>query len=255
MNVSVLLLALLAVATPDQAASRYLSGAAAEAAAADKGADVLTPADMRQALDLEAQKQLASCDAASSCMAELAAAMDARLMISGTVLAIGNEYTLQFVAYDVKRAASAARKSLRASSIQALGPEVARATNETLAEFRAASGSTERVRVLVLDFDVSGAVGGVELSQGAPGGSKVRWLPWVGAVAAVVGAAGLGTAGWFLFVADEANARMPTSTPLQQKPLHATVESSLGMAAATGAVGVVGVGVGIAAFVLDAREE
>lgn len=57
---------------------------AAEAARV-KGLVVLTTADVRAALALEADKQLLGCDAEASCMAEIADALDATLVVQGEV--------------------------------------------------------------------------------------------------------------------------------------------------------------------------
>jgi hypothetical protein len=58
---------------------------------ADKSRSVLGRADINQLLDFEAEKQLMGCED-DSCLAELAAAMNAQRIVSGTMDKVGSKY-------------------------------------------------------------------------------------------------------------------------------------------------------------------
>jgi len=83
---SAALFAVVASALPPQPTDELmLAGMLAQGAAIDLRSDVLTSADLRNALDLEAQKQVASCNDEASCLAEIAQALDAHIVLSGNI--------------------------------------------------------------------------------------------------------------------------------------------------------------------------
>jgi hypothetical protein len=224
------------MATTSSMNGRFLTGAVAEGAATHAQADVLTSTDLQTALDLEAQKQLASCGEASSCMAEIAAALDAELVITGTLLAVGHELTLQLAAYDVKRASSAGRKTLASSSVPAFAAPAQAATAAFVASALTGRDPQKRLRVLVLDVDTAAAdrvLAGEASPSSTSTPSRFGWLTVGGGAGAVVGAAGLVWGGLALADADAAN-RALTSTPpprvAKQRELQATIDASLPIA-------------------------
>lgn len=128
-----------------------LTGFLAQGAAADPRADVLTSVDLRNALDLEAQKQLTACSEGSSCLAEIAQALDAEVVLASAVSCIDDEWVLQVSAYDARKASSAGRRLIRASSQKDLATQAQAAGAELLQSILASRTGSERLRVLVLD--------------------------------------------------------------------------------------------------------
>jgi hypothetical protein len=226
------------MATTSSMNARFLTGAVAEGAATHMQADVLTSTDLQTALDLEAQKQLASCGEASSCMAEIAAALDAELVITGTLLAVGHELTLQLAAYDVKKASSAGRKTLASSSVPAFAAPAQATAAAFVANALLGRDANMRLRVLVLDVDTAAAdrvlAGEASSPTTASTPSRFGWLSVGGGAGIVVGAAGLVWGGLALADADAANREL-TSTPpppvAKQQELDATIQRSLPIAA------------------------
>jgi hypothetical protein len=208
---ALLISALCAAVTPVEAASRFLTGIAAQGAATDTNADVLTSSDLKTALDLEAQKQLASCGESSSCMAEIASALDADVVVTGTLLAVGEGLTLQLAAYDAKKAASAGRRVLRAATIDAFATELEASTRTFIEPLVASRPGQRKLRVLVLDFDAGPAESALSTrKESKPTDRKSGWLPAVGGGTAGVGVLSTAVGGVLLFIADGANAGIAT---------------------------------------------
>jgi len=214
--------------TPVETASRFLTGAAAQGAASVPQTDVVTSAELRTALDLEAQKQLTACDEGSSCMAEIAAALDAQIVLTSSLISIGSSYTIQVSAYDAKKAISAGRKTIRAGTIEELAPLLEATTKEMLTPVAGATSQDTKLRVLILDLDASGA--SLALGKGLDGESKSRekekstlgYLSVGGAISGVVGVISGAIGGVLIQIADNANAEIsadPRPTIVKQREL------------------------------------
>jgi hypothetical protein len=65
----------------------------------DAGRSVVGPADLRRALDWDAARQAIGCDS-DSCIAEVASAMNAARLVSGTVDAVGDEFLVTLTELD-----------------------------------------------------------------------------------------------------------------------------------------------------------
>ena len=148
---ALVLTGLLSAPPPPALDTAVLTGFLAQGAAADPRADVLTSVDLRNALDLEAQKQLAACSEGSSCLAEIAQALDAEVVLSSAASRIDEEWVLQVSAYDARKASSAGRRLIRASSQKDLATQAQAAGAELLQGILASRTGSERLRVLVLD--------------------------------------------------------------------------------------------------------
>ena len=220
---ALLISALCAAVTPVEAASRFLTGIAAQGAATNSNADVLTSSDLKTALDLEAQKQLASCGESSSCMAEIASALDADVVVTGTLLAVGEGLTLQVAAYDAKKAASAGRRVLRASTIDGFAGELEATTKTFIEPLVSGRAEQKKLRVLVLDIDAAAAESALSTAKKPePPASKNDWLSVVSAGTAGVGLLSTAIGGILLYFADAANADIteePRPTLNEQRTL------------------------------------
>lgn len=148
----------LGVANPSRAVTAsdgaLLTSLVTAAASRDARFDVLSSADVRKAIDTEAQKSIAGCDE-DACLAELAEAMGARSVLHGSIGVLGDSTILSLSLFDTGAGVATGRAVVRASSVGAVGDRVDDAVGELLA--RVPMPPSGRVRVLVLDLDVVGA--------------------------------------------------------------------------------------------------
>lgn len=93
---------------------------------------VLTSADLRQATGLEAQKQAFGCEADEGCLAEIADALGARYVVSGSVGRLGAVTVVSLGLYDSQAARSAARETLRSDDEARLPAELEAATDRLI---------------------------------------------------------------------------------------------------------------------------
>lgn len=163
-----------------------LSSLVSTEAARDPRIDVISAADLRKSVDLEAQRSLAGCDvSSSSCLAEVAAAMNAGAVLHGSIGSLGGDVILTLNLFDSNTARGVGRSSQKAGSVSSVGDLVDDAVREVLRDVPAAKDG-QRVRVLVLDLDVVGATEDTA--------SSFPMLSGVGLGVAGLGAVGLGIA-------------------------------------------------------------
>jgi hypothetical protein len=90
--------------------------------------DVLSTEDVRRALEVDADRKTAGCDASTSCLAEIAAGLGASLAISGDVEKLGQTLVVNLNLFDTEKVTSLGRVSLQVSSLD----EVPRAVGAPL---------------------------------------------------------------------------------------------------------------------------
>jgi hypothetical protein len=181
-----LLLALVAATSPAPTDVRFVSNVVAAEFATQTGFEVLTADDLRQVLTVESERQMLGCsDESSSCLAELAAAMDARLLVYGSVDNVGGQLLLQLNVFDARKARSLGRVTKKAPSraaLVALSEEHAAALAATA---RAQLPGDEPVRVLVLDVQFRSGAADLLVDDAA------NAVPVWGITAGVLGAVGV----------------------------------------------------------------
>jgi len=177
--------------SPTPADAALLTGAAAQGAAGHAGADVVTSQDLKNALDLEAQKQMAACGEAASCLAEIAQALDAQVVVSASVATLDDDWVLQVSAYDARAASSAGRRTLQAPSRKELAAAAQQAGHDLIEPLLVGRTATEKLRVLVLDVVVAGGVPAPVLDTAAAP-SNFGGLAVAGGVVLGLGALALG---------------------------------------------------------------
>lgn len=202
-----------------------LAGMLAQGAAVDLRADVLTSADLRNALDLEAQKQVASCGDGASCLAEIAQALDAHVVLSGNLSSLEDEWLLQVSAYDARQASSAGRRTVRATTRKELATSAEVAGRELIAPLLVGKSETERLRVLVLDVNVTQPGAEAVVVEGP---SPYGWFSVAGASVAGLGA----VAGVFGIAADIVASTPPTSVKEANSAAQARGPSLIGYVSA-----------------------
>jgi hypothetical protein len=138
-------------------------------------------------LDLEAQKQVASCGDGASCPAEIAQALDAHVVLSGNLSSLEDEWLLQVSAYDARQASSAGRRTVRATTRKDLATAAEVAGRELVAPLLVGKSETERLRVLILDVNVTQpGAGAIATAVEAP--SPYGWFSVAGGSVAGLGA-------------------------------------------------------------------
>jgi hypothetical protein len=139
---------------------RSLSGKVAVRFSQDDRLDVLSGDDVRGMAALEAEKQAAGCD--DSCLAELAGALDARLVVSGFVGRLGSLYVVNLSLFDAQAARSITRATIEAERVEDLGDKVDAAVDGMRADIPLAhprSGPPVLAMALTISGGVAGAVG------------------------------------------------------------------------------------------------
>ena len=71
-------------------------------------------------VELEAEKQSIGCNDDSNCLAELAGALGADLVVYGELGKLGNQYMLQQSLFDTKAGKAITRISVQSESIEAI---------------------------------------------------------------------------------------------------------------------------------------
>jgi hypothetical protein len=149
----ILLALVLAAAAPTADDARFITSIVASAVADHPRVDVITQEDVRKAVAVEAERQSLGCSE-QSCLAEVASAMGARIVVFGSVGTFADDYAVEVSAFDAETASSLGRAVLNGPSLK----DVAAEAKERAAGFRdkgiAGLGSEGRLRVLVLDFEL-----------------------------------------------------------------------------------------------------
>ncbi len=231
--------ALLAVALPVRAASlppstfATLTSVVTVALGRHANLDVISSADVRRAIELEGDKRALGCAEQTSCLAEIAGAMGARLVVFGQVGDLDGELVLTLNLFDSHSASAVGRVLERAPDARRLGAQLEPAVDRLVARTLAAAKPSERIRVLVLDLE-PGGVGVGEPGAAATAAGASPPTPWLlygaGATAGVaVLALGVGAVIGAMHVAE---LDAGTREPLAAKALeHDRAAQALGLGA------------------------
>ena len=193
----------------DADTSKTIADKVAAAVAVDQQLDVISGADLRAIVDVESSKQSLGCDAtAQACLAELAGALSADLVVSGSVGKLGTLVVVNLGLYDAKNQQSVGKQSFSAARIEDLVPLTDRAVDALFSRQSAggglslmlAGGATLGLGVIGLALTSLGARDSfaVQDAAGSSGAAKESaesaWPLYVGGVIAssVVVAAGAG---------------------------------------------------------------
>jgi hypothetical protein len=244
-------LALLLAAGLDPQTATVYTGIVAATAAESTSIDVVTADDLRHALDQEAARRSIGCADDTSCIAEIASAMGARLVLYGTAAQLDDELVVTLQLYDTATA-TGARRIARAVGRRELSDALATATRSLMTEYleRAPPIAGKRVRCIVLDLKGGGAP--------APS-SPPHVLTIVGVSAAAVGAVGV-VAGVVIDLAAvgplNAKARAPATSQIDAKQAFADRDASGAIALACyGIGGVLVIGGAVAAAISAGSDE
>jgi len=252
--------ALLASAPPTANDGVVLTGLLATAATDVSGVDVLTPADLRAALSLEGERQIIGCGATESCLAEIAAALDARAILYGTLGTLGDELVVQLNLFDSQRATSAGRASVRGKDISAIAGPAEAKTKELVRAFFTKNGG-QSVKLLVLDLEVIGVTSAPTASADKPttadADAELPWLTIGGASAAGLGVIGVVVGAIFdaAAITSATRAAEPSLSVKDARAAYAESDSNATAAIVSYAAGAVLVVGGLALVVVDVMQE
>jgi hypothetical protein len=97
-----------------------LTGLIAALLSEDPRLEVLNGADLRSMLELEGERERMGCETNASCVAEVAGALDARLVVIADVGMLGSLINLNVSLYDQSKAENIGRRAVQATSLEAL---------------------------------------------------------------------------------------------------------------------------------------
>jgi hypothetical protein len=151
--VSLLLVSLLTSSSPSAEVAATLTELTAVAAAEVVGAEVVSTRDIEKIVALESQKQVMGCSAAD-CLAEVAGALGARLVVFSELGALDDQLLLTMNLYDAEAARSVSRELIRGGSAAAVGEAIPGAVHRLL-DGPVQQAPARPVRVLVMNIAVT----------------------------------------------------------------------------------------------------
>jgi hypothetical protein len=206
-----LALALALAAPPSVDDARFATAVIASAVAESPRVDVITKEDLRQAMNLEAERQQVGCTE-TSCLAEVAAAMGARLVIYGSLGTFDDVIALELSAFDGETASSLGRTVVQEKTLKAVADAAAAKARNLRDEALSKTGGEGRLRVLVMDLELRNQATSTPVpTPPAPGMSGLGWAAvgsaGAAAIALVVGVAADNLAVQYVTDADATDAQ------------------------------------------------
>lgn len=133
---------------------------------------IVTGNDIRTLVTIDAERAAVGCDdETSSCMAEIAGALGARYVVSGTLGALGSDRVLQLSLFDVKTGEALERGSATAPSPSALAPAIPDVVARVLRPLASTTARAPRKDSGVSGLAIGGAVtGGIGSALAIGGG-------------------------------------------------------------------------------------
>lgn len=191
-----LLVAGAAHAAVDENSAGLVTDLVTAALAKEPAFEVVSSADVRRQLELEAEKQASGCDANDACLAEIAGAMGAKLVVYGKLGSLDDVVVLTLNLFDSSQGRAAGRVVVREPSLKAISDKVDGAVHELVAPFVKDAGGA-RTKLLVLDVEAPKRLDGagpVVVDDEAPGDPL-----FTGGLVGVVGGAVTGVVGAGLY--------------------------------------------------------
>jgi hypothetical protein len=228
-----------------------LTGLVVAALSAESSFEVVASEDVRKQMELEAERQTAGCEAAStSCLAEIAGALGARVVVYGSLGQLGETLVLTLNLFDSSDPSASGRAVVRETTIDLVANGVTPAVRELVAAYRRTHPAVEgaRERALVLDLE------GTYTPPTPPEKENTLLVPGIAAAGA---GALFGVAGAVLLVVSglaHAEATAPATLQKDVPGAYDRRDVTGWVGTAVSALGVVGIGAGIALVVLGGGE-
>lgn len=105
---------------------------------------VISGAEIAEMLRVEAEKQVLGCDESTSCLSEIADAMDARLLVTGTVVRVGPRVVVNLSLVDSSSVEVVGRSRIDVRAAEEMPYELRRAVHEMTAPYGGLPGYTPR---------------------------------------------------------------------------------------------------------------
>jgi hypothetical protein len=163
----------------------------------EPGFEVLASEDVRKQVELEGDRQLAGCeDGSNSCLAELAGALGARVVVYGKLGQLGDSIVLTLNLFDSSDNKAAGRAIVRDSKVDLVANGVPGAVHTIVAAYRADHPVVDETRTRVLVLDIEGSLAPAP----PPPAQNTLFVPGVaiaavGGVLALAGSASLAVSG------------------------------------------------------------
>jgi hypothetical protein len=216
--------------------------------------EVLSSSDVKRIVQLEGERQALGCSE-STCLAEIAGAMGAQLVVYGDIGKLGSQMVLTLNLFDGATATAPGREVIVAASLDELTGKVQATTTSLVAPIVAAPG-TEKIRVVVLGFDIRGASAETTTPAALPppaAGPTTPPLVYAGVGSAVVGGiAAVVSVGAFIYAVDAHNKAEDLSLKVDEAAVFYDDRDTLGVVGfAAGGVAVAAVVAGVALIVFS----
>ncbi len=165
------------------------------------GIDVTSTQDLARMLEVEAERQALGCGD-TSCLAELAGAMGASLVVYSDLGRLGERYVLTLNLFDSDKASAVARTTVKAPNVEGIADGLRPAIVELMAPTLKARGLTLPDGYVAEPVASSTAAGAPAPDDNSPGGSLLlpasMALAGGGVVLGVLLAGGLGAVGYII---------------------------------------------------------
>ncbi|MDP2343075.1 MAG: hypothetical protein Q8O67_19115 [Deltaproteobacteria bacterium] len=210
-------------ARQDKATAALLSDVVTTALSHEARFEVMASADVRRQLELEANKQMVGCsEGASSCLAEVAGALGARVVVYGRLGRLEDDTVLTLNLFDSNTASAAGRVVVKDRSASALADKIEPALADATARFLASVPGTDRVKVLVLELETGAAEEAAAVVAPPPVPADPPNFLFIGGIGGIgLGLAGVVVGGVFLANASaEHTAALVKTQPLDQAEAH-----------------------------------
>lgn len=216
--------------------------------------EVLSSSDVKRIVQLEGERQALGCSE-SSCLAEIAGAMGAQLVVYGDIGKLGSQTVLTLNLFDGAAATAPGREVIVAASIDELTGKV-QATTTSLVSPIVSKPGTDKIRVVVLGFEIRGAAAESAAPEAAPpppAESPASPLVLAGVGSAVVGGlAAVVSVGAFVFAVDAHNAADDRTLKVDEAAIKYDERDGNGLVGfVAGGVAVAAIAAGVTLIVLS----
>ena len=162
--------------------------------------DIISGEDMRRMMELEAEKQSIGCTDDNNCLAELAGALGADLVVYGELGKLGNQYMLQQSLFDTKKGKAIARISVQSESVGVIPGQLRAKLRYLVKDFLPKDGS-----------EGSNAIAVQPTAPAAPTPPKAKPIPLVSWVLYSSGALSLAAGGTLTYLGNQSYQAYQTS--------------------------------------------
>jgi hypothetical protein len=204
----------------------------------DTRLDVLSSSDVREVMAFEGDKQALGCADESSCLAEVAGAMGARLVVFSQLGGLGNQRILTLNLFDAHAGRAQARVVIKAASVEGLGEQLDDAVKRLTASVTESGEGPTKMVVLEVKAAAAGDQATADPSIEEPEASGTPWLLVGGGVVAGAGVLTVATGGVLVAIAAQQDGDAAKAST--QREAEQTLEARDGLAVGAYAAWAVG---------------